>query len=100
MLIGVSAIRSNMLGIAGASGKSNTLRNAVASLTGLFQQSEPEQEPNETIDTANPIQLPGKKVGTVKVGDAATFEFSYQNGPKDKIEDFFKFTVPTNTTER
>lgn len=97
LLISVSAIKSKNVG---ASGKSNALRNAVASLTGLFQPIEPEQEPNETIDTANLIQLPGRKTGTVKVGDAATFEFSYQNGPKDKIEDFFKFTIPANTTER
>ncbi|MFN0109326.1 MAG: hypothetical protein ACKVZH_10780 [Blastocatellia bacterium] len=102
LLISVSAIKSK---IAGASEKSNALRpnalqNAVASLTGLFQPIEPEQEPNETIDTANLIQLPGRKTGTVKVGDAAIFEFSYQNGPKDKIEDFFKFTIPANTTER
>ena len=48
LLISVSAIKSKDVG---ASGKSNILRNAVASLTGLFQQPiEPEQEPNETTN--------------------------------------------------
>ncbi|MFN0108882.1 MAG: beta strand repeat-containing protein [Blastocatellia bacterium] len=97
MLVGAFAIRSNTVG---ASGKPNALRQVFASMAAVFQPGEPEQEPNETVDTANSVSLPGKKTGTVKNGDAATFEFSYNNGPKDKIEDFFKFTIPTNTTER
>lgn len=104
LLIGVSVVRSKIVSASSpVAGKSNILRNVVASVTGLFQTIEPEQEPNETLETANPVQLPGRKSGTVKVGDTATFEFSYNNGPKDKIEDFFKFTVPTlppNTTQR
>lgn len=104
LLLGVSAVKSKIVSASSAApGKSSALRNVVASLTSLFQPIEPEQEPNEYIDTANPIQLPGRKTGTVKLGDAATYEFSYNNGPKDKIEDFFKFTIPTlppNTKQR
>src|SRR5262249_37331424 len=44
--------------------------------------------------TATPLSLPGQRTGTVRFGDAAEYEFTYSNGPKDKIEDFFKFTVP------
>ena len=36
--------------------------------------------------------------GRLKFGDAAQFEFQYNNGPKDKIEDFFTFTIPTSQT--
>ena len=90
LLVGVSLVRSNIVSASSSvAGKSNILRNVVASVSGMFQTIEPEQEPNESIDTANPIQLPGRKTGTVKLGDAATYEFSYNNGPKDKIEDFF-----------
>lgn len=97
MLIGTFAIRSSSVG---ASGKTNALRQAFASMAALFQPGEPEQEPNETIATANPVSLPGKKTGTVKNGDAATFKFTYVNGPEDMIEDFYQFTLPANTTER
>lgn len=104
LLIGVSAVKSKIVSASSSpAGKSNLVNRVVASLTGLLQPIEPEQEPNEYIDTANPIQLPGRKTGTVKLGDAATYEFSYNNGPKDKIEDFFKFTIPTlppNTKQR
>ncbi|HKC89651.1 MAG TPA: PPC domain-containing protein, partial [Blastocatellia bacterium] len=34
----------------------------------------------------------------MKSGDAAQFEYQYGNGPKDKIEDVFTFTVPANQT--
>ena len=66
----------------------------------VFQANEAEQEPNESIDQANHMSIPGVKTGSVKYGDAATFEYQYVNGPKDRIEDFFKFVVPTNATLR
>ena len=66
----------------------------------VFQSGEPEQEPNETAEQANPIALPGQRTGTAKFGDAASFEFIYNNGPKDKIEDFFKFTVPAGQSKQ
>jgi hypothetical protein len=53
-------------------------------------------EPNETIAQANPISTPGLKTGSAKVGDAAVFEFVYGGGQRDKIEDFFTFSIPTN----
>ena len=93
LIIGISIFKSAPF--ADAAGKPNTLRKAFASLSSVFQPIEAEQEPNETVGTANPVSLPGRKTGTVKLGDAATFEYAYQNGPKDKVEDFFKFTIPT-----
>lgn len=65
-----------------------------------WQVSQPEQEPNETIAQANELTLPAQRTGTVKYGDAAVIEFVYNNGPKDKVEDLFKFTVPTQQTAR
>ena len=101
LLIGISTIQSTSL--VDAAGKNNTLRKAFASLTSVFQPIEPEQEPNETAGTANPVSLPGRKTGTVKLDDAASYVFTYNNGPTDKIEDFFKFSIPTlppNTKQR
>ncbi len=101
LLIGISTTQSTSL--VDAAGKNNTLRKAFASLTAVFQPIEPEQEPNETVATANPISLPGRKTGAVKLDDAASFVFTYNNGPTDKVEDFFKFTIPTlppNTKQR
>lgn len=93
LIIGVTIFKSAPF--VDAAGKPNSLRKALASMAGVFQPIEQEQEPNETVGTANPVSLPGRKTGTVKLGDAATFEYAYNNGPKDKIEDFFKFSIPT-----
>jgi len=101
LLIGISIIQSTSF--VDAASKTNTLQKAFASLTGVFQPIEPEQEPNETVATANPISLPGRKTGTVKLDDAFWYEFAYNNGPTDRIEDFFKFSIPTlppNTKQR
>jgi hypothetical protein len=83
-----------------SSQKTNLLRTAFAKLTSVFQNPQSEQEPNENIDQANAISIPSQITGSAKVGDAAVFEFQYNNGPKDKIEDFFTFSVPTNQTRQ
>jgi len=93
LLAGLSVIRSTS-----AATKSATFNKALSTLAGVFQTAEPEQEPNETMAQANPIPVPGKRLGTVKFGDAASYEYAYSNGPKDKIEDFYTFTVPTEQT--
>lgn len=97
-LISISVIWST--GVSADNGKTGSFMRAISAITGVFQTGEPEQEPNETINQANSIQTPGKRFGNVKYGDAASFEFVYNNGPKDKIEDFYRFTVPDNLTRR
>ncbi len=62
--------------------------------------AESEQEPNETAQQATPIAIPGQRTGTTRYGDAAVIEFTYVNGPKDKIEDLFKFSIPDGQTRR
>ena len=64
LIIGISIFKSAPF--ADAAGKPNTLRKAFASLSSVFQPIEAEQEPNETVGTANPVSLPGRKTGTVK----------------------------------
>lgn len=61
---------------------------------------EAEQEPNELVGQANPIAVPGQRTGTVAYGDAAVVEFTYNNGPKDRIEDLFSFTVGSTDSGR
>ncbi|MFN0086161.1 MAG: IPT/TIG domain-containing protein [Blastocatellia bacterium] len=78
----------------------NVFRAALSRFAKVFQSNEAEQEPNESIDQANHMAIPGLKTGAAKYGDAAVYEYQYVNGPKDKIEDFFKFVIPTNTTRR
>lgn len=99
-LLAFALIASCSAFILPSAAKTNLLRSAFSTLSGVFQGSESEQEPNETAAQANPISIPGQKTGSTKFGDAATFEYVYNNGPKDKIEDFFTFTVPTNQTRR
>ncbi|MCI0524225.1 MAG: pre-peptidase C-terminal domain-containing protein, partial [Acidobacteria bacterium] len=76
------------------------MRATFAKLTGVFQNPQSEQEPNEDISQSNAISIPAQISGSAKVGDAAVFEYPYNNGPKDKIEDFFTFSVPTNQTRQ
>ena len=76
--------------------KTNLLRATFAKLAGVFQNPQSEQEPNENIAQANAISIPAQITGSAKAGDAAVFEYQYNNGPKDKIEDFFTFSIPTN----
>lgn len=64
------------------------------------QSSIPEQEPNETVADANQITIPGQRTGVVKYGDPAVIEFTYNNGPKDRIEDLYSFTLPGVTAQR
>ena len=64
------------------------------------QAGEAEQEPNELVGQANPITVPGQRTGTVAYGDAAVVEFTYNNGPKDRIEDLFTFTVGATDSGR
>ncbi|MEO6725902.1 MAG: IPT/TIG domain-containing protein, partial [Blastocatellia bacterium] len=92
---GVSIVRSTS-----AATNTNRIHQAFATLAGVFQAGEPEQEPNETMAQATPISVPGKRLGTAKFGDAASYEYTYSGGQKDKIEDFFTFTVPTGQTLR
>ncbi|MDX2043460.1 MAG: hypothetical protein SF097_19745, partial [Acidobacteriota bacterium] len=68
LLIGISIIHSTSF--VDAASKTSTLHKAFASLTGVFQPIEPEQEPNETVANANPVSLPGRKTGTAKLDDA------------------------------
>jgi hypothetical protein len=76
-------------------GASNYVRGMVAA---LGQGGEAEQEPNETVEQANPIAVPGQRTGTVRYGDAALVEFTYNNGPRDRVEDLFSFVVsPTDS---
>src|SRR5262249_6590653 len=84
--------------ISSSAAKTNLLRNIFSTLHTASQSAEPEQEPNETEAQANPILIPGQKTGSVKSGDAAQFVYQYSNGPMDRIEDVFKFTVPANQT--
>src|SRR5262249_17947718 len=93
-------IVSGSVFVSSSAAKTNLLRNVFSTLPGVFQGVGSEQEPNETTAQANPISIPGQMTGSAKFGDAAQFEFIYNNGPKDKIEDFFTFTVPANQTRR
>ncbi len=96
LVAGVSVVRSTS-----AATKANVLHHAFTTLAGVLtpgQTGEPEQEPNETMAQANPISIPGKRLGTAKFGDAASYEYTYSGGQKDKIEDFYTFTVPTQQT--
>ena len=83
-----------------SSPKTNLLRATFAKLTSVFQNPQSEQEPNEDFLHPNAISIPAQITGSAKVGDAADFEYLYNNGPKDKIEDFFAFSVPTNQTRQ
>lgn len=98
-LLAFALIASVSIFVSSSAAKTHLLRDVFSSLSpGAFQSAEPEQEPNEAIAQANPIAIPGQKTGSAKSGDAAQFEFIYNNGPKDKIEDFFVFNIPTNQT--
>ncbi len=90
LILGSSIFR--LPSAAAGSPTANSLRMAFSKLAMVFQSSA-ESEPNETIEQANPISVPAQKVGTAKYGDAAVFEYVYVNGPKDKIEDFFRFSI-------
>ena len=83
LLAGAFVVRSTS-----ASAKANGLNKAFNKVAGAFalgQTCTQEQEPNETIATANAVSIPGSKCGTVKFGDAASFEYTYSGGQKDKI---------------
>ncbi len=56
-----------------------------------------ELEPNETSAQATPLSLPGKRIGSVAVGDAAYWAVNYQDGTRDGLEDFFALTVTQNS---
>lgn len=66
----------------------------------IWQGSEAEQEPNETTEQANTLTIPGQRTGSVRYGDAAVIEFAYNNGPRDRIEDLFRFNIPSKTSQR
>ncbi|HMY71664.1 MAG TPA: pre-peptidase C-terminal domain-containing protein, partial [Blastocatellia bacterium] len=96
LLLGIALFAGVFVaGSTSAAMKSTALGSVVA---GIFQQPcEGEQEPNETIAQANSIDVPGKRCGTVKVGDAtggsAGVVLEYNAQLKDKVEDLFTFTV-------
>ncbi len=83
-----------------AGGLSSIQKAFKGAIGNYFQSAISEVEPNETAEQATPISIPGQRSGEVKYGDAAVYEFVYNNGPRDKIEDLYKFTIPTNTTRR
>ncbi len=95
-LLFCATLAGSLYFIFGSVAASSSLVNVV----NIFQSAEPEQEPNETAEQANPIGLPGQRTGTARFGDSAVFEFIYNNGPKDKIEDFYKFTVPDGQSKQ
>src|SRR6185436_9684259 len=95
LLAGAFIVRSTP-----AAAKSNGMNKAFARLASVFQTCEPEQENNEDFTHAESIPIPGRKCGTAKFGDAASYEYTYSGGQKDKIEDFYTFTVPTGQTWR
>ncbi|MFZ4627453.1 MAG: PPC domain-containing protein [Blastocatellia bacterium] len=64
-----------------------------------LQGSASEVEPNETIEQATPISLPGQRTGSIRYGDASQVEYRYQNGPVDRIEDLFRFEVPKGAAQ-
>src|SRR5262245_23151525 len=97
-LLAFALFASGFVFVSSSAAKTTLLHNVFSTLPGVFQSVGSEQEPNETTAQANPISIPGQKTGSAKFGDAASFEFIYNNGPKDKIEDFFTFTIPTNQT--
>jgi hypothetical protein len=97
-LLAFAMIASGSVFITSSAAKTKLLRGMFLTSRADTEAAEPEQEPNDTKEQANPISIPGQKTGSAKFGDAAQFEFTYSNGPKDKIEDFFTFTIPTNQT--
>lgn len=77
-------------------------QSAIGSIAGttIWQASDAEQEPNETIEQANTLTIPGQRTGTVRYGDAAVIEFAYNNGPRDRVEDLFRFNIAPKTSQR
>lgn len=71
-------------------GASNTLSLTINPST---SGGDVELEPNETSTQATPLSLPGKRNGSVAVGDAAYWVVNYQDGTRDALEDFFALTV-------
>ncbi len=59
--------------------------------------SDPEQEPNETSAQADPLSLPGGRVGNAKVGDVTGIVINYTDGVSDAIEDLFAVTITQST---
>ncbi len=63
--------------------------------------SRQEQEPNEDpLRQSNPISIPAEINGLAIYGDAADYEFIYSNSRIDKIEDFFRFSIPPGQSYR
>lgn len=100
LLAGIYTVRSTS-----AATKLNALTKSFhsAALSSRFQNCDSEQEPNETLATANSTPIPGRRCGTVKVGDATGGDkgivMEYNPVLKDKIEDLFVFTVGKDETK-
>ncbi len=97
-LLSLATIASGSIFISSSAAKPNLTRNLFSTLPTGPQGADAEQEPNESEAQANQISTPGQKTGSVTFGDAAQFEYLYNNGQRDKIEDFFTFTVPAGQT--
>lgn len=78
----------------------SSLRSTIGGLFSVVQSSVPEQEPNDNPAEANQIATPGQRTGSVKFGDASGYTYKYNNGPVDKIEDFFWLQVLPGETKR
>src|SRR5215510_3878598 len=92
-LLAFAIIASGSVFISSSAAKTNLLRNI---LTGAIQSAE--SEPNDSQFQAESISTPGQKTGSAVSGDAAEFGYQYLNGPSDRIEDIFTFTVPAGQT--
>lgn len=92
LLFGLAAVT----GLVAERASATSLRTLIG---GMFAQGS-EQEPNDKPATANQIATPGQVTGSVKFGDNAEYEFKYNNGPVDWVEDFFKFTVLPGESKR
>ncbi len=56
-------------------------------------QAEIEVEPNDVSVDANVLLLPGKRAGSVSVGDSSQITIELSNGLSDRIEDLFALTI-------
>ena len=52
-----------------------------------------ETEPNETIEQATPLAVPGRRTGQAAENDASYWYITYPDGTKDPLEDLFTFTL-------
>src|SRR5205085_338155 len=71
--------------------------NFTLTATLLTATDEAEQEPNESTATANLLPLAGQRTGNVAQSDRAELIYTYSNGTRQPIQDFFKFELARDT---